>query len=129
MGRPIFIADYDPAWPQLAAGFAEQLAVLGSTLLTVHHIGSTSVPGLPAKPIIDLIPVAISLMELDRKQAKIEALGYWWRGELGMPGRRYCSLDDEQGIRRVQLHFFAAGSPEIERHIAFRKEAGERAPP
>ena len=51
----------------------------------------------------------------------MRALGYQWRGELGIPGRRYCVLDDPStGVRRVQLHCFATGDPEIERMIAFR---------
>ena len=120
MSRPVVIAAYDPDWPRMAAERADQLRVLGPVLLTVHHIGSTSVPGLAAKPVIDLIPVVTTLPELDREQPKVETLGYLWRGELGIAGRRYCSLDDENGSRRVQLHFFAADSPEIERHVAFR---------
>jgi GrpB-like predicted nucleotidyltransferase (UPF0157 family) len=120
MGRPIVIAPYDPNWPRLAAERADQLRVLGSVLIVVHHIGSTSVPHLAAKPIIDLIPEVSSLAELDRQQTTIESLGYWWRGEFGLPGRRYCCLDDEHGVRLVQLHCFEAGSAEIRRHVAFR---------
>jgi GrpB-like predicted nucleotidyltransferase (UPF0157 family) len=118
--RLVIIAPYDPDWPRIAAERATQLQVLGPVLVTVHHIGSTSVPGLGAKSVIDLIPVVTALEELDLRQADIEALGYCWRGELGIAGRRYCSLDDENGVRKVQLHFFETGSPEIERHVAFR---------
>ena len=104
----------------MASRYAERLRVLGSTLLKVHHIGSTSVPGLIAKPIIDLLPVVTDLTDLDRKRESVEGLGYEWHGEFGMPGRRYCTLPDESGVRIAQLHFFKVGSPEIERHIAFR---------
>jgi GrpB-like predicted nucleotidyltransferase (UPF0157 family) len=52
---------YDPAWPETAAEYVAGLQVLGSTLVVVHHIGSTSVPGLAAKPIIDLMPVVNDL--------------------------------------------------------------------
>jgi GrpB-like predicted nucleotidyltransferase (UPF0157 family) len=96
------------------------LAVLRPVLVTVHHIGSTSVPGLAAKPIIDLMPLVAGLAELDRLRGRVEALGYMWHGELGIPGRRYCTLDDQGGVRTVQLHFFRVSSPHVDRHIAFR---------
>lgn len=117
---PVILAEYNPEWPQLAASHAERLRVLGSTLVTVHHIGSTLVPGLAAKPIIDLMPLVTSLADLDRKSQSVEALGYIWHGELGIPGRRYCTLSDEAGTRMVQLHFFNVDSPQAERHVAFR---------
>jgi GrpB-like predicted nucleotidyltransferase (UPF0157 family) len=117
---PVFLAAYDPEWPQVAAGHAERLQMLGSILVIVHHIGSTSVPGLAAKPIIDLMPLVTALTDLDRERRCVEALGYNWHGELGISGRRYCTLSDEAGTRIVQLHFFNADSPHVERHIAFR---------
>ena len=51
---PVILAAYNPGWPQMASSHAERLGVLGSTLVIVHHIGSTAVPGLAAKPVIDL---------------------------------------------------------------------------
>ncbi len=104
----------------MAARHGKDLHTLGEILVTVHHIGSTAVPGLAAKPIIDLMPVVTDLDRLDREQERIEALGYGWHGEFGIPGRRYCTLSNEQGLRLVQLHFFEAGSLQIERHLAFR---------
>lgn len=74
-----------------------------------------------AKPILDLLPVAPSLTALDALRPALEGLGYEWWGELGLPGRRYCTLDDAtSGKRRVQLHTYEVGSPEIVRHLAFR---------
>ena len=117
---PVTLAAYNPGWPQMAASHAERLRVLGSILVIVHHIGSTAVPGLAAKPIIDLMPLVTNLADLDRGRWRVEALGYNWHGELGISGRRYCTLSDETGIRIVQLHFFKADSPHVKRHIAFR---------
>src|SRR4029077_5912454 len=102
----------DPEWPQMATGHAERLRVLGPILVMVHHIGSTSVPGLAAKPISGLIPLVTDLADLDRERWRVEALGYHWHGELGISGRRYCTLSDEAGNRIVQLHFFKADSPQ-----------------
>jgi GrpB-like predicted nucleotidyltransferase (UPF0157 family) len=73
-----------------------------------------------AKPIIDLMPLVGDLAELDRQIRRVEALGYAWHGELGIAGRRYCTLSDERGVRVVQLHFFQVDLPGVERHIAFR---------
>lgn len=117
---PVVLADYHSDWPLIAAGHVERLQVLGSTLLAVHHIGSTAVPGLAAKPVIDLMPVVENLAELDSRQTMVEALGYVWHGELGIPGRRYCTLSGEEGTRLVQLHCFEASSPHVTRHLAFR---------
>jgi GrpB-like predicted nucleotidyltransferase (UPF0157 family) len=116
---PVNLTAYNPEWPRIAAAHAEHLQVLGPSLVTVHHIGSTSVPGLIAKPIIDLMPIVTNLTSLDEQRQRIEALGYQWHGEFGIPGRRYCTLADGAGIRAVQLHFFKEGSPHVERHVAF----------
>jgi len=117
---PVELLPYDAVWPAMAADFAGQLRALGGFIVDVHHIGSTSVPGLSAKPIIDLMPVVTSLSELDRRRPSVIALGFDWHGELGMAGRRYCTLSDRDGQRIAQLHCFEEGSPHIARHLAFR---------
>lgn len=116
---PVAIAEPDPDWPRIAAAYADQLLVLGPVVVAVHHIGSTSVPGLAAKPIIDLMPLVGDLGALDARCADIVALGYAWHGEYGIPGRRFCTLD-AAGTRRAHLHFFEPGSPHVARHLAFR---------
>ncbi len=117
---PVVLAQYDSEWPHLAKNLAEQLQVLGSCLVTVHHIGSTAVPGLAAKPTIDLLPIVTDLAILDAQHMFIEALGYKWHGEYGISGCRFCTLSDESARRIAHLHFFTASSPHVERHIAFR---------
>jgi len=117
---PVVLAPYDDAWPEMAARYADVLYSLGPNLVAVHHIGSTAVAGLTAKPIIDLMPVVTSLTKLDRQMPHVTALGFVWHGELGIAGRRYCSLSAENGRRLAQLHFFEVASPNIARHLAFR---------
>lgn len=69
---PVAIVPYTLPWPAVAQRHADRLHVLGSTLVAMHHVGSTSVPGLAAKPVIDLIPVVADLAELDRQRSRIE---------------------------------------------------------
>jgi GrpB-like predicted nucleotidyltransferase (UPF0157 family) len=118
--QSIEIADYDPAWPGLALVESARLADgFGAALLRVEHVGSTSVPGLAAKPVVDLCPVVTTLADLDRRQRGVEELGYEWLGEFGIPLRRYCRRDIN-GVRRFQLHCFAEGTEELYRMLAFR---------
>jgi len=119
---PVELLPYDPAWANHAQRESMRVAAaISGMILAVHHIGSTAVPGILAKPILDLMPVVHSLIELDDARPVIEGLGYAWWDEYGLPGRRYCTLDDPITARRnVQLHFFENGSPEIARLLAFR---------
>lgn len=118
--RPVELVDHNPAWTEQAAHEGVRLSIaLGDALFVVEHMGSTAIPGIAAKPIIDLFPVVRSLEALDAKRPAIEALGYQWRGEFGIPGRRYCTRD-ENGVRRFHVHCFEATSPELRRHRIFR---------
>jgi GrpB-like predicted nucleotidyltransferase (UPF0157 family) len=116
----VHLVDYDPAWPVRAAAYSEKLKPLEPVLLAVHHIGSTAVPGLSAKPVIDLSPIVTSIAELDVHEAEVKALGFGWHREFGVEGRRFCTLDDDNGDRLANLHFYANGSPHARRQIAFR---------
>lgn len=128
--RPIDVelVPHDPRWAAMVQDEAAALAVaLGGVLQTVHHIGSTAIPGIAAKPILDLMPVVNRLSVLDERRGAIEAFGYRWWGENGLPGRRYAtSSDPVSGRRRIHLHCYTAGSAEIERHLAFRDYLLER---
>jgi GrpB-like predicted nucleotidyltransferase (UPF0157 family) len=112
---------HSPQWAKMARAEATRLhKALKEVLITVHHIGSTSIPGIMAKPVIDLLPVVSDLASLDLSMSCIEALDYECLGEFGLPGRRYCRRDDPvTGRRAFQLHFYSEGSSEVDRHLAF----------
>jgi GrpB-like predicted nucleotidyltransferase (UPF0157 family) len=93
---------------------------LGSTLKRLHHIGSTAIPDIYAKPIIDILADVVSLDALDEQSADMQALGYECLGEFGIPGRRYFRKDDGAGFRTHQIHAFTHGSSHLARHLAFR---------
>ena len=116
------LVTHDPDWAVAAEHAARALAeALGEIVVAVHHIGSTAIPGICAKPILDLMPVVRSLADLDRHQDALVTLGYEWWGELGLPSRRYCTKSDPAtGRRMIQLHCYPIGSVDIERHLAFR---------
>jgi GrpB-like predicted nucleotidyltransferase (UPF0157 family) len=118
----VLLAPHDRAWAARAAQEAERLcAAAPRALKAVHHMGSTAVPGLAAKPVVDLLGVAFDLEALDRARGAIEALGYDALGEYGLTGRRYFRLDDAvSGERRVHLHCYQAQDSAIARHLAFR---------
>jgi len=125
---PVELLPHDPEWALRAAEESRALAAaIGPALLAVHHVGSTAIAGIRAKPILDLMPVVSSLAALETRRGEIEALGYEWWGERGLPGRRYCTqTDPATGRRQVQLHCYEAGSSEVVRHLAFRDYLRER---
>ena len=90
MPQHIVVTAWSPVW---AERFAQEAAairrILGANCAAVHHIGSTAVPGLCAKPIIDILPVVYDLSLTDAAQAAFERIGYEYLGEFGIPGRRY----------------------------------------
>lgn len=120
--RAVELLPHDPAWAHVARAEAATLRrLLGDGLVAVHHIGSTAIAGIRAKPVVDLMAVVRDLSVLELQRDGLGALGYRWRGENGLPGRRYCTKDDPAtGRRLMHLHGYAEGSPGIARHLAFR---------
>jgi len=121
MAMRIEVVPHDPAWRQTFEIESKEIRrVLEDNLVAIHHIGSTAIPGIHAKPVIDLLVEVEDLVRLDEQSGKMVDLGYEAMGEFGIPGRRYFRRDSSPGIRTHNIHFFGTGSPGLERHLAFR---------
>jgi GrpB-like predicted nucleotidyltransferase (UPF0157 family) len=114
----IVLVPYDPAWASTFADLAAAIrTALGPVASAVEHVGSTSVPGLSAKPIIDINLLVADSADEPAYVPALEALGYVLHlREPGWHEHRLLRLDDP----RVNLHVFSTGSPEHDRMIIFR---------
>ena len=119
-GKPIELADYDPAWPELYEREAEKIrTALGEHALGLEHAGSTSVPGLAAKPIIDIVLTVADSADEDAYVPALEAAGY----ELTIRERDWHEHRLLKGTDpEVNLHVFSDGCPEIALMTAFRDQ-------
>lgn len=116
--RDIVICDYDPRWPEIFKAHAMMIGqALGETALRIEHIGSTSVPGLAAKPIVDILLVVPDLADERAYLANMEAAGYVLRV-------REPEFHEHRMFRTtaldVHIHVFSQACPEIDRLLKFR---------
>ena len=118
MSGKIALVDYHPAWPLLFAREHERIkSALGSKALAIEHVGSTSVPGLPAKPIIDILLVVESSADDKSYLPTLEGAGYVLRiREPDWHEHRMFKGPDTN----INLHAFSKGDEEIERMLTFR---------
>ncbi|HEY1975738.1 MAG TPA: GrpB family protein [Candidatus Baltobacteraceae bacterium] len=115
---PILLADYDPAWPQHFEAQARSIrAALGDAALTIEHVGSTSVPGLAAKPSIDVMLVVRDSSDEAAYVSPLEAAGYILRIREPEWHEHRLFKDHADSIK---VHVFSQGCSEIERMLAFR---------
>ncbi|MCA1039718.1 GrpB family protein [Bacillus infantis] len=118
--RKVEVVPYCESW---AISFQEEKQLLAAVFgesAAIHHIGSTSIPGMSAKPIIDILAEADSAGLFDEAAPELQGWGYIAKGENGIPGRRYFVRFTEAGERLVHLHCYPKGHPEIGRHLLFR---------
>lgn len=120
MARKIDVVDYNPEWEKLFKIEAKKIKeILGKNCVAIHHIGSTSVKGLKAKPIIDIMPVVKDISLVDKHNAEFENLGYECMGEYGIDGRRFFVKGGDN--RTHHIHIFTANNQkDINRHLAVR---------
>lgn len=115
----IRLAPYDPAWPARFEREAERIRAACVPLpIRLDHVGSTAVPGLAAKPIVDVLGARPAGSDPAPYVAAITGLGWAHRGENGVPGRDYFRLGDPE--RTHHLHLFEEGHPHWRAHLDFR---------
>ena len=122
MPDTVEVVPYDPTWPRrFAVERARLVAALGwlaagGHVARVEHVGSTSVPGLAAKPCVDVLVTAWPVPLPSAAVAALERLGYAYRGEHGIPGRDYFT----KGPHHYHLHVVEPGSGFAADHLLFR---------
>jgi GrpB-like predicted nucleotidyltransferase (UPF0157 family) len=115
----VVVVDYDPAWPDLFAALHGQLwPVVADLATSIEHVGSTSVPGLAAKPIIDFDIVVPTVQRIPAVIERLVGLGYRHRGDLGVPGREAFHRPPETVVH--QVYVCVAGIASLRNHLAVR---------
>lgn len=119
MTEPIIIEDYDPVWPQRFEILHLRIsAALGHLAAAIEHIGSTAVPGLAAKPVIDMDVLLRSIDDLPAAIRQLATIGYIHQGDLGVPGRE--AFRAPVGDLSHHLYVCSPDCQEYIRHLAFR---------
>ncbi len=118
--REVELVPHNPEWSHLADEEAKRIMEqLSIPVIGIYHIGSTSVPGIKAKPILDFVIEVEILDDFIQSAEVLEELNYVSKGEYGIPGRQFFTKDTD-GERSHHLHVFQQGHPDIERHLVFR---------
>lgn len=127
--KKVEVVPHNPEWQRefhkesqlILAAFHDNSTNSGDNPLitAIHHIGSTSIPHIYAKPIIDILVEVTDIEGVDAYNPQMIALGYEAMGEFGIPGRRYFRKEINQ-VRTHHVHIFATGSKHVTRHLKFR---------
>jgi len=118
--RDVELVPHNPEWSQLANEESQRiLDCISIPVIGIYHIGSTSVPGIKAKPILDFVLEVEDMEAFIKESGKLDSLEYVSKGEYGIPGRQFYTKDTH-GERSHHLHVFQKGHHDIERHLVFR---------
>lgn len=118
--RVIEVVPHDSRWRVLfERGASELMEILGAGVVAIHHVGSTAIPNISAKPIIDVLVEVRDIERIDDFNREMIDRGYLPKGEFGISGRRFFIKGDEEQ-RSHHIHVFQVGHPAIARHLAFR---------
>jgi len=118
--RRVEVVSYSPNWKDMYKEESEKIKnVLSDIIIDIHHIGSTAIPGIKAKPVIDILVEVKDIERVDQYNHKMKELGYEAMGEYGIPKRRFFRKGGNN--RTHHIHIFQVGNEEIERHINFKE--------
>lgn len=121
MKKHVVVQTYDEAWKNDFIAIRDELsAVLDGLALRIEHVGSTSVEGLSAKPVIDIDVVIQDRSVLPAVISALQTIGYTHEGDLGISGREAFKYEGKEHLRKHHLYVCAQDSEELRRHIAFR---------
>lgn len=122
MAREIRVVPYDPEWKSLYAREEALLRqIFGGLLLEIHHFGSTSIPGMPSKPIIDILITVPDIQAVDALDGAMLRHGYASRDENGIPGRRYFIKFKEDGENHTHhVHVYEPANSHVADELLFR---------
>jgi GrpB-like predicted nucleotidyltransferase (UPF0157 family) len=118
--RKIEVLAYNPGWVKMFE--AEKISLeklLGDQVVQIHHIGSTAIPGLAAKPIIDVLVEVQNIEKIDEFNEEMKKQSYLPQGDFGISGRRFF-IKGTKIHRTHHIHIFQTGNPEIQKHLNFR---------
>ncbi len=119
--KSVVVLPYDEQWEQTFARIKDEiLKALGTLALRIEHVGSTSVRGLSAKPIIDIDVVIKDYSVFDAVAAALEEIGYHHEGDLGIAMREAFRYDGKEHLQKHHLYVCPQDSAELKRHLAFR---------
>ena len=117
----ILVVEYDPTWPrrfeQLRQKYTEAMTAAGVPLVTIEHVGSTSVPGLAAKPVIDC-DIVVAEQDVDAASQALTGLGFKPLGELGIPLR--WAFKEPERLAGTNTYVVVEGSLSLRNHLAVR---------
>ena len=115
----ITVVPYDPTWPKQFEEKASRIKpIFAENFVAIHHVGSTAVPGLAAKPTIDIVLEVKNIERVDECNGQMAELGYEAWGEYNIPGRRFFVKGKDK--RTHHVHAFQTDSADIGRHLYFR---------
>ena len=119
--KHVVVLPYDEQWRQDFLRIKAELTnTLGQLTIGIEHVGSTSVQGLSAKPIIDIDVIIKDYTVLENVVSALREIGYQHEGNLGIVGREAFKYDGKEHLQKHHLYVCPEDSPELKRHIAFR---------
>lgn len=119
--KNVIVLPYDPKWKNDFDEIKQELVnAIGDLIVSIEHVGSTSVEGLSAKPIIDIDVVISDYSVFDNVVSKLSTIGYIHKGDLGIKDREVFKYSDKPHLLKHHLYVCPQNSKELLRHITFR---------